>query len=456
MKMRASTDPELGAALDLAVEASGPHKPRSAGTDLLSSAAVVFVGNVVSRGLGFLFPLVLARVCLKSDFALVYFFVNTGFVVSELVLAGFPTAMTQYVSADPASRGRWASASVAGGLPLLAVSIAVGFTMAIQADVPPLFMSVVVIGLTIDAYYFALLRGLGWFGTLMLYRIAANVGQLVVLLAAAALGMASVGLAVAAYSLLYLAPIAVIEWRRGPIRLVFANRVRIARRDVIAIARFAVPALVSGVAYSAIQGLDVYFVRMFAAAQQADYSAARALAMPIQMIPFAVTVILLPRVASASAHDRVRLLRSSVLLTAVALVAISLCYVPFAGLLVGLIFPPSYHRGAELLVLIVPAFGLVGFYSVLSQWWMGTGRVLVPAACIVVAAAVAAASEIILTSRFGAIGAPISISIGALVAITLLGSFTVFDLAHPRSKGGRDHGVPDPSGAAERLVMPSD
>jgi O-antigen/teichoic acid export membrane protein len=104
----------------------------------------------------------------------------------------------------------------------------------------------------------------------------------------------------------------------------------------------------------------------------------------------------------------------------------------------------------------VPAFGLVGFYSVLSQWWMGTGRVLVPAACIVVAAAVAAASEIILTSRFGAIGAPISISIGALVAITLLGSFTVFDLAHPRSKGGRDHGVPDPSGAAERLVMPSD
>jgi len=72
----------------------GPSQVRPAETPavaarpgLLSSAAVVFVGNVAARGLGFLFPLVLTRVVAKSDFAMVYFFINTGFSVGELVLA---------------------------------------------------------------------------------------------------------------------------------------------------------------------------------------------------------------------------------------------------------------------------------------------------------------------------------------------------------------------------------
>ena len=411
--------------------AGDPGRPdaRQSGESLWSSAAVVFVGNVVSRGLGFLFPLALARMYPRSDFALAYFFITTGFAVSELVLAGFPTALTRFVSADPASRARWASASVVGGLPLLAASLAAGFVMATGADAPPLFMAVVVVGLTIDAYYFALLRGLGWFGTLMLYRITANVGQLVVVLAAAALGIKSVGVAVAAYSLLYLAPIVVLEWRRGPLRIFFTNRVPLTRQDVLTIARFALPALVSGVAYSAIQGLDVYFVRMFAPAQQADYGAARTLAMPMQMIPFAVTVILLPRVASASAHDRVRLLRSSFLVTFAALAAISLLYVPLAEPLIRLLFPPSYRGGGELLLVLAPAFGLVGLYSILSQWWMGTGRAVVPAACISVAAALAATAEFVLTPRLGAVGAALSIAIGSLTAILLLGSLTLNDLA---------------------------
>ena len=455
MKAGRSTDPELTAASEPEGAGSVAPEARPAGTDLWSSTAVVFVGNVFARGLGFLFPLAIARVSPRSDFALVYFFINTGFAVSELVLAGFPTAMTRYVSADPASRARWAAASVAGGFPLLAISITVGFAMALQADAPPLFMALVVIGLTIDAYYFALLRGLGWFGTLMLYRITANLAQLVVLLAAAAVGMASVGVAVAAYSLLYLAPIAVIEWQRAPLRLVFSS-MSFARRDVLKIARFAVPALVSGIAYSAIQGLDVYFVRIFASTQQADYGAARSLAMPMQMVTFAVTVILLPRVASASAHDRVRLLRDSFLLTLVALVAISLCYLPLAGPLIDLFFPPSYRRGTELLVVLVPAFGLVGLYSVLSQWWMGTGRALTPAACISAGALLAAASEIVLTPRLGAAGAALSISIGSLTAILLLGSLTLVELTHPRRTGGRNQDPPEPSEVAVRLEVPPD
>jgi O-antigen/teichoic acid export membrane protein len=419
----------------------GPDRGRAApaatlGAGLLSSAAIVFVGNIVARGLGFLFPLVLTRVVGKSDFALVYFFINTGFSVGELVLTGFPTAMTRYVAADPLGRARWVSSALLGGAPLLAISIACGFALAIQTDAPPALMAVVVVGLTIDAYYFALLQGLGWFGTLMLYRVAANVGQLVVLAVAALLGVASVGLAVAAYSLLYLAPIAVIEWKRGPLRLVLRDRVRPTKAALRTLTRFSIPALISGVCYAAIQGFDVYFVRVFAPGQLADYGAARSLAMPMQLVPFAIAVILLPRVASAKSADRVRMLRMGFGLTLAALVAASLCYLVLARPLIDVLFPASYQRATGLLVLLAPALGLVGLYSVLSQWWMGTGHSLVPASCIFCGAVLAAVAQTVLTPRMGASGAAVSIALGALLALCLLGALTLAEVTGRLSLSG--------------------
>ena len=74
---------------------------------------MVFGGNVAARALGFLFPVVLARATGRADFALVYFFVNTGFFVGELVLAGFPTALTRYLAAPgTVERGTWLLASI--------------------------------------------------------------------------------------------------------------------------------------------------------------------------------------------------------------------------------------------------------------------------------------------------------------------------------------------------------
>jgi O-antigen/teichoic acid export membrane protein len=402
---------------------------RGMGSGFLSGVMVVFVGNVVARGLGFLFPLALARVTSRSDFALVYFFVNTGFAAGELVLAGFPTGLTRFISAYPGERSHWTGAAVLGGMPLLTLSIIAGCVLSVQSSAPVGPMILVIVGLTIDAYYFALLRGLGWFGTLMLYRISANAGQLIVLLVAAALGFASVELAVAAYSLLYLAPIVVIELKRHPLQDVLLNGSRPTLQAVRALTRFSVPALVSGLAYAAIQGLDVYFVRAFAPAQLADYGAARSLAMPMQLVPFAITLILLPRVASASEEARARMLEEALSVTLVVSVAAVLAYALLAGPLVSFFFPAGYKHASGLLVLIAPAMGIVSLYSVLSQWWMGIGRSMTPAACLVVAAALAACAELVITPRAGAPGAAASMGIGGLAALALLGSLT---LAHLR------------------------
>ena len=391
-----------------------------------NSALVVFVGNVVARGVGFLFPVVMARVTGRADFALVYFFVNTGFFVGELVLAGFPTALARFLAApDDAPRGAWLLTSILAGIPLLVVSLAAGAVFAVQGQASPLLLGVVIGGLTIDAYYFGALRGLGRFGFLVTYRIAANVAQLGILLAAAALGSATVPLIVAAYSLSYLLPIVLIELTAAPVRsLIGLGSSRPTADLVRRLARLGIPALVSGLAYAAILGMDVFWVRILAPGQLADYGAARSLAMPMSLVPFAIGVVLMPRAAAASWREQERFLMQALGATTVAAVAAVIGYVVLSDQVVELVYPSTFRAAAGTLPLLAAGMGIIGVYSVLNQWWIGIGRAGLPAICLVMGAIAAGGSHLLLDVRLGGAGAAIAICVGASVAVVLLGAAT--------------------------------
>src|SRR5205807_383649 len=118
----------------------------------------------------------------------------------------------------------------------------------------PFLIAIVIIGLSIDAYYFGLLQGLREFTLLAVYRTAANAAQLVLLYVVIKAGAASVPVVVVIYSLVYLIPIAVLELTKGPLRRVVAESPHPSRARLRALTKFAVPSLISGMAYAAILG----------------------------------------------------------------------------------------------------------------------------------------------------------------------------------------------------------
>lgn len=400
---------------------------RPAQRSFWSSAGIVFVGNVLARGLGFVFPLALAHLTSRADFALVYFFVATGFFVGELVLTGFPVAVTRHLAAEGGNplHGRWLLAGMAGGIPLLAVSVIAGEILAGVAGAPPFLMSLVVVGLTIDAYYFASLRGLQSYGLLVSYRIAANVAQLLLLTAAAATGTLTVPLAVIIFGFSYLVPIALIELRFGPIRRLLRNRLDVTRQDLRELALFAVPALVSGTAYGAVLGADVFFVSLFAPAALADYGAGRALSLPMLMVPYAVSIVLLPRASASSAEERIGLLKGPLLVAAGLGAAAAGAYLVLGATAVALLLPESYEAATGPMRIIAPALAILGTYSVLSQWWFGQGRPRQPAVSLTFGAIVSVASHALVTSQHGAVGSGISVGAGAGSALLVLGVWTM-------------------------------
>jgi O-antigen/teichoic acid export membrane protein len=395
---------------------------------LASAAALVFFGNLLARALGFLYPLVVARIVDRSDFASIYFFIATGFFASQLVMTGYPTAMTRFVAAEQRleKRGRWVASAVAGGVALLIVSITAGELLADAVGARPFLMSVVVIGVSIDAFYYSFLRGVQKFTLLVLYRVGANLGQFLLLLIAYGLGWANVTTIVVIYSLIYLIPIAVIELFDRPLRSVLTRASRATARSIAALTRFALPSLVSGIAWGTVLGFDVFFVGLFASDDLADYSAARVLTVPMLLVPFAIDVVLLPRVAAASSPgEQWGLLRQALgASSAVALIAAAV-YAVAADLLVDLFFPSSYAAAADVLPWLAVAIGLIGIYSVLNDWWMGLGRPLRAAFSISVGALVSLGAHLILTRQYGSIGAAFAITLGAAVALVLLGAQTL-------------------------------
>jgi O-antigen/teichoic acid export membrane protein len=390
---------------------------------LWSEAGVVLAGNVLSRGLGFLFPVVLARAIAKHDFGTVYFFIGTGFFVAELVLTGFPTAMTRFMAAE-GSRGAWLSSALTGGGPLLVVSLVAGEALAIAAHASPGLMSMVVIGLTIDAYYFALLQGLRRFKLLASYRVSANLAQIALLVGAIALGIDSTAVAVAIYSFVYVVPIAAIELLRHPLRHALRGTLRPELERVRRLTRFAVPALISGMAYAALTQADLLFVKLLAPGALSDYAASRSLAQPVLLVPYAIAIVMLPTVASAGPDERWRLLARAMGVSALLGAALVGLYVAGSALLVGVVLPKDYAKAAASLPLLAGALAAMGVYSILSQWWMGIGRPGPPALALTCGAGVAVGLQCLLTPAHGAVGAATAIAGGVAFALCALGAAT--------------------------------
>ena len=392
-------------------------------TALWRSALVVFAGNSVARALGFVFPVLLAHLLRRDDFALAYFFINGGFFVAELVTASFATAMIRHIAAeqDRSRQGRWLVAAIVRGLPMVCLAAIVGETVSLVAGAPPLLMTAMVVGLSIDIYYFGALSGLQRFGTLVGYRIAANLAQLVLLAVLAIAGVASVPTVVTLYALVYVIPIVAIESVKGPVLAALKAARRPTEGDVDTLTRFAMASLVAGLAYGGVLGLDVVLVRVLAPSDLASYGAARALTMPMTMIPLALGVVLLPRVAATPEAERRQLLLRAVRTTALLTLAVGAGYLVLGGLAVAILFPASYADAVGTLRALVPALGLLGIYGVLSQWCLGAGFPRWPATSLTAGAVIGAGADFVLIPLFGGRGAALGMTVGLCAAIALLG-----------------------------------
>jgi O-antigen/teichoic acid export membrane protein len=145
----------------------------------------------------------------------------------------------------------------------------------------------------------------------------------------------------------------------------------------------------------------------------------------MSLVPFAIGVVLLPRVAAADPGSRggllARALTIGIGLNALAVVG----YVALGPLVSSIVYPASFTGIPEVLPWLAVAMGVTGAYSILSQWWMGTGRPIPPAVALSIGAAAAVMAHLVFDPTFGSIGAAWAMGLGSAIALGVLGTATI-------------------------------
>ena len=160
----------------------------------------------------------------------------------------------------------------------------------------------------------------------------------------------------------------------------------------------------------------------------------------MSLVPFAISVVLMPRVAIATEQERYRLLAQGLGLTGTVGIGAIVGYALLSQLVVSIVYPASFGDAARLLPLLAISMGLMGLYSILSQWWMGTGRAMFPAAGLVIGALTACGAHAALDGPVGAAGAALAMGLGASAAIVVLGTATMWEWARLRGNGAAGRG----------------
>jgi O-antigen/teichoic acid export membrane protein len=423
----------------------------------LRSSAVVFAGFGVARTLGFLFSVAAARVLPPADYGRMAYALAVASVAAVLLNAA-PTGLSRYlVRAErdrPEQESWWTNWLAVVGL-LLAVSLCAGLAGGAAAGLDGwmlLGLAVNLAGIAVLETYRELQRGLGRFGLQALHYVAANLLQLVLIVAAARLGWRSPALFVVVYGAASpLALLAVLAVRPLGLR---PRAGTLSRRRMLDVLRFVRPLLVESICYAVWYGGDVILVgRLLGPGQAGVYAAAKALANGFVLVPLVISFVYLPRVARlADRHLPGSLLRV-LALTALVSLPPAAAAVALARPLVRLLFGAGYVGAAAPLAVLVAGMAVYGFRGALAGLWVGLGQPAIAAVSTASAVVALLAVGLPLIPRWGLTGAAAAFAAGAVSQVLVAAGFTVRALAYSSiatarscdesDDGGRAAGAPD-------------
>jgi O-antigen/teichoic acid export membrane protein len=384
--------------------------------------STVVLLTLLTRFVGFIYPVVVLRQLPAAAAGLAFFFINTAYFVVQPVSGGPATAMIRPVAAakDDNARAQWVRAAFGVAVPGLVLSLVIGTVLCLTSSAPLLPMMVMVVGLSADIFYFQLLIARHRYAWAASYRLIANLGQLAVLLIMFAVGLRSVLAVVSIFAGSYAVGFVIAEWHERVLIDLLRRGSRATMRHRRVLLRAAVPTALTGLAYSGIAGFDTYLVRIRHENLVATYGAAKTLAGPLLLLSFAVTTIVQPETAMLD-ETGARALRRRMLAVAAPVAGVGLLIViALAGVVIHVVYGARYAAAVATLRWLASGVAVLGVYTLLQSWCYGRGRYGAPLVSLTAGACAAVTTNLLLVPTLGTSGAGIGVLVGSSVACILL------------------------------------
>lgn len=397
------------------LSADTPASRRQHIRSYLSLSAISGVGQVLARGLGILFSVVVARAFGPADFGVVRYAIGVAGITS-IVVGPLPTLLSRYL-ATYRNESREVDRYFTNGLVLIAVVLLLtllGTAWYVRSEPPGIVSGTlfIVIGLAAFNTYTELTRGLDAIWRMSGYYILANLIQLIAIVACVlGLGMRSVGLALAIYGLSALLPIVGLECRaRSPVHL----RPRlITLATMWRLSHFSLPLVIAHASYTIWGTLDLLLVEQRLSSQDAGfYAAAKTIVLIFLFVPYAVTTVALRYFARGSKRDAQR----SLLLSLGASLGTSTILVVgiwgYNRQLVQVVFGTNYRSAAQPLIILAAGMAVYTVYLVFETWVVARGYPWVHALAMTLTAVMSSAAELALLPYGGLAGVAVGFSSG--------------------------------------------
>jgi stage V sporulation protein B len=399
---------------------------------LLRSSALLFAGDAAARFLGLLFSVIAARVLLPATYGLFAYGLAVSMIAATL-LTNAPNGLARFLARhrnDP----RWQKIYLTNWLVVVALTLA--FSLAALVPIG-LFLKLSgwilvgavanLVGVAVYETYREMQRGLGQFSGMVGYRLLANLLQLVAVIAAAKLGSRSPALFLTIYGLSSV--IALLLMKPTALSATRTVRAAVSRDRLLAVFRFIRPLLVQTVFYAVWSGIDLVLVaRLLNTTAAGNYAAAKTLAGLVVMAPWAIGIVVGPRIALLDEAAVPGYVLRALVLTAAVTAPAAVALLLFRHPIIGLVFGSGYSQAASPLILLVVGVALYGIFYTLGNVWTGLGYPQIEAVGSGVGMTVTAIGALLLLPRAGMAGASAAYAAGSAAQLLIIGGFTLWAL----------------------------
>jgi stage V sporulation protein B len=408
-------------------------------TNMIRGAGTLIFTNVITRALGFLFPVIITWMFIPEEFGYIRYVLTMSRLMGETITSGIPNALAQRIAASNNLHSRLVYSYNA--------FIAIGFLFIVIVPITYLFipdnpiawwMTLFVMGgLTIDAIFYAILRGRLLYNSMALYRISSNLLQLVLVGVVFWIQLATPNVVLAIYGYVYLVPIVFLSIynlkKSGFVVSNLTDQIKTSGDILKDLFFFSLPLMISAIAFGIISGIDVVFLEKWQGFESVGvYSAIKTLTMVYVFVPLGIVALLMPKIASLSNFAKVKsYMLISLAACAVSSLAIMLVFYLFGDLIISIIYPPAYQGNLDILYILSLGMACFSVYTILSQSWIGLNKPRVPAIILAVAACINIIWDYFTIPSFGMRGIAWGLSVAYIFAFGVLSIWTFYKLRAP-------------------------
>lgn len=386
---------------------------------LIRGSALISIGMILGRILGFGFRFVLARAFTPEEFGGIEYSIAVGGVLAIGTQPFAQHVLARFIGKHREDAGRLGETSTAAWLILGALTVVTLITsvpLLLALGKFNLGIVAVFVGTTLFYSYWGLSRGFLASGRLVAAYLGSNIVQLVlVILLVNVGGHRSPLLATSIFGLSYILPLLLLQvFVPLPLNFRAASANKTALRELAA---FSVPIWLSHAGYMVHSTGDTILLEAFSDdASLGVYMLAKTLSLVFLFIPDGISTLLMPMVASQPGRKHGALLRSTVIGTLVINAAVLAAYLIFGQWLIQTYIGVRYVPELSVFLILSIAMMIMGAHNLITAFFVGSGKASFETISRLAGAVVMLVAGLLLVPTEGPLGAAVTVLLAAILA----------------------------------------